>query len=81
MIWPAESIYGGTWGSGEMPAEVLHFELMREMGWTWRDLQATPAYVIRYCADLMMIRRNAEAEQVERSRQESERKAQYGAGA
>jgi hypothetical protein len=61
VLWPAESIYEGTWGGTEVPDEVLHYEVMREMGWSWSDLLQTPAYVVRYCADLMLIRRSAEA--------------------
>lgn len=34
---------------------------MREMGWSFQELQATPVYVRRYCADFMVIRRAAEA--------------------
>lgn len=56
-----------------MPLEVLHFELMREMGWSFGELMATPSYVLRYCIDLMMIRRNAEAEQADKQRREAER--------
>lgn len=26
---------------------------MREMRWTWRDLQATPDYVLRYTWDFL----------------------------
>jgi hypothetical protein len=78
VIWPAESIYGGTWGSDGAPLEVLHFELMREMGWTFADLMATPAYVTRYCTDLMLIRRQAEADQAERQQQDAERQAHSG---
>jgi hypothetical protein len=50
-----------------MPPEVLHFELMREMGWSFAQLQETPAYVVRYCTDLMLIRREAEAEHARKS--------------
>jgi hypothetical protein len=35
---------------------------MREMGWSWTDLQATPHYVKRFCVDCMLIRRRAEAD-------------------
>lgn len=61
MLWPAESIYEGTWGSGPAPVEVQWVELMREYRWSWRDLMATPAYVRRVCWDLMVARRGAEA--------------------
>ncbi|MFE4867734.1 hypothetical protein [Streptomyces sp. NPDC056682] len=60
MIWPAESIYEGTWASGPAPEEVVDFEIMREMGWSWRDLEATPIYVRRYVWDLILTRRQAE---------------------
>lgn len=61
MLWPAESIYDGTWSSGPAPEELVHFELMREMGWTWQELEATPLYVRRYVWDLLVARREAEA--------------------
>ena len=53
-------MYDGTWSSGELPAEIAHFELMREMHWSWPDLQAAPFYVRRYCWDLMLARRRAQ---------------------
>jgi hypothetical protein len=34
---------------------------MREMGWSFAELQETPAYVRRFCTDLMVVRRQAEA--------------------
>jgi hypothetical protein len=51
----------------------VHYELMREMHWSWSDLQDAPAYVVRYCTDLMNVRREAEAEQAEKQRREAER--------
>jgi len=56
----AESVYDGTWSSGPAPQELEDFELMREMHWTWRDLQECPAYVRRFCWDLTLARRDAE---------------------
>ena len=56
-----------------MPPELLHFELMREMGWSWADLQEAPPYVRRYCTDLMTIRRQAEADAAERASKEARR--------
>lgn len=67
MLWAAESIYDGTWSSGPPPDEVVDFEVMREMGWSWRELQATPWYVRRYVWDLMGIRRQAEQDAQERA--------------
>jgi hypothetical protein len=43
-----------------VPAEVVDYELMREMGWSWDELERTPTYIRKYCADLMSIRRRAE---------------------
>lgn len=60
MLWPAESVYEGTWSSGPAPEELVDFEVMREMGWTWRDLQDTPFYVRRFTWDLILARRDAE---------------------
>jgi hypothetical protein len=60
VLWPAESVYEGTWSSGPAPEELVDFEVMREMGWTWRDLQDTPFYVRRFTWDLILARRDAE---------------------
>ncbi|MEY9937291.1 hypothetical protein [Streptacidiphilus sp. MAP5-3] len=62
MLWPAESIYDGTWASGPAPAELIDFELMREMHWSWEQLEATPLYVRRYAWDLMLTRRRIQRE-------------------
>jgi hypothetical protein len=68
VLWPAESIYDGTWASGPWPPELADYELMREMRWSWDDLRKTPLYVRRYCADFTSIRRRIEAEAHERER-------------
>lgn len=34
---------------------------MREMGWSFTELQEAPAYVRRYCVDFLTLRREAEA--------------------
>jgi hypothetical protein len=34
---------------------------MREMGWSWQEMQATPVYVRMYCWEISQIRRSAEA--------------------
>lgn len=62
MLTVAESVYGGTWSSGPAPQELEDFELMREMHWTWRDLQETPHYVRRFCWDLHLARLEAQQE-------------------
>jgi hypothetical protein len=46
---------------------------MREMGWSFAELEATPAYVVRYCSDLMRIRRAAEADAQEEANRKAER--------
>jgi hypothetical protein len=60
-------VYDGTWGGGALPGEIVDFELMRGMNWSWDELQATPAYVQRYCWDLMQIRAEAEQAAYDRS--------------
>jgi hypothetical protein len=67
VLWPAESVYEGTWSSGPPPDEVIDFEVMREMGWTWTELQDTPWYVRRFTWDLICARRQAEKAAHERS--------------
>lgn len=54
-----------------MPDEVLHYELMREMGWTFAELMATPVYVVVYCTDLMLTRREAEREAQKKANKEA----------
>jgi len=66
VLWPAESIYEGTWGSGAPPQEMADFELMFHMHWSWPDLCATPMYVKRYTWDLLQARLSAEREAQER---------------
>lgn len=51
----------------------MHYELMREMSWSWQELQDAPPYVVRFCADLMQVRRQAEADREEQQRREAER--------
>lgn len=64
MLLVAESVYGGTWASGDLPQEIVDFELMHPdgMGWSWPALQATSAYVRRFSWDLLQIRRRAAAD-------------------
>lgn len=49
-----------------MPQELVDYELMREMGWSWPDLEAAPPYVRRFCTDLMTIRRRVANERADR---------------
>jgi hypothetical protein len=49
----------------------VDFELMREMGWSWEALQATPFYVRRYSWDMINLRWQAEADQVEEAKREA----------
>ncbi|MCC9307680.1 hypothetical protein LN042_11295 [Kitasatospora sp. RB6PN24] len=67
VIWAAESIYEGTWASGPPPEELVDFEVMREMGWSWQELQDTPFYVRRFTWDLICARREAERAANERA--------------
>lgn len=64
----AESVYEGTWSSGPVPAELEDFEVMREMHWSWDELQSTPVYVRRYCWDFTLARRSAEKDALDRER-------------
>jgi hypothetical protein len=48
---------------------------MREMGWSWDDLEATPMYVRRFCSDLLWLRRQAEAEEIKKAEREASRGA------
>lgn len=52
-----ESIIEGTWGSGDPPQELVDFQLMREMHWTWRDLDETPLDVRQYAWDYILRER------------------------
>jgi hypothetical protein len=52
-----ESIIEGTWGSGEPPREFIDVQVMREMHWSWTDLQATPPDVQQYAWDVIMRER------------------------
>jgi hypothetical protein len=45
---------------------VQWVELMREYGWSWPDLEATPPYVRRVSWDLMVARREAQQRADER---------------
>ena len=49
-----------------MPAEIVDYELMREMAWSWTEMERTPPYVRKFCTDLMVIRRRCEAERAKR---------------
>lgn len=62
-----ESILGGTWGNSEPPPEEwVDFLIMKRMRWSWDELQATPLYVRRYCADFLGL--IAEAEEKDRKK-------------
>jgi hypothetical protein len=67
VLWPAESIYEGTWASGPAPVEVQWVELMLAFSWSWQELEATPPYVRRVCWDLLVARRKAERQANERA--------------
>jgi hypothetical protein len=67
VLWPAESVYGGTWSSGPVPVEVQWVELMIVFKWSWQELLETPAYVRRVCWDLLAARREAQRAADERA--------------
>lgn len=68
-----ESILGGTWGHSEpAPAEWGDFLLMKQMRWSWKQLEATPLYVRRYTIDFLGL--IAEAEEAERKKAERKKK-------
>lgn len=62
-MWLAiQSVYDGTWGGSTVPQEIVDFEIMREMHWSWKQLQETPVYVRRFTWDCIQARREAEQE-------------------
>jgi hypothetical protein len=66
----AESVYDGTWSSGEVPEELRDFEVMLATGWDWEQWRVkTPVYVQRFFWDLLCIRREAEANANEQASQ------------
>ena len=66
-------MYGGTWASGDVPPELVDFELMRTMKWSWDQLQATPHYVRRFCWDLIQSRNQAEHARIEAAKPKEQR--------
>lgn len=69
----ADSVYGGTWAGETVPAEIVDFELMRTMKWSWRDLETTPRYVRQYCWDLIQARNKAESDRIEAAKPRGDR--------
>jgi hypothetical protein len=49
------------------------------MGWSWVELQDTPAYVRRFCWDLLQVKRKAEHDAVEDAKRRSGRGDRRGA--
>lgn len=47
---------------------------MRDMHWSWEQLQATPRYVRRYCSDFLTLHAEARAEAADRAQREIERR-------
>lgn len=79
MLWPAESIIEGTWGSGQPPQEFIDWFLMRHMRWSWDELQATPHYVQRYAFDFLQAQFRHESDQMDAANRRAEQ-AQTQAG-
>jgi hypothetical protein len=65
---PVMSIVEGTWGSGAAPEEFETFLLMREMHWSWDELQRTPRYVQRFCWDFVQLIFQKESDDAEAHR-------------
>jgi hypothetical protein len=51
-----------------VPQEIADFELMggENIAFSWRDLEETPAYVRRFCLDLLSIKRRCIADRSNR---------------
>lgn len=71
-----ESILNETWGRGEpAPPQWVDYCLMKQMRWSWRQLQETPVYVRRFCIDFLSL--TAEAEDA--AQRKAERQAEINA--
>jgi hypothetical protein len=56
-------MHGGVPGSSiEPPPFAVEIEVMREMGWTWQDVQETPADVLDVIIEQMASSRHWTAE-------------------
>lgn len=67
---PVESILSGTWGGDAGPDEWTDFRVMREMGWTFEQLQATPTYVRGFVADFIGLMAAAQEAESKPSRRD-----------
>jgi hypothetical protein len=74
----AESVFDGTWGSGEIPEDLRDYLLCRHMRWTWAELEATPAYVRRVTWDLMQAEIRAQDDEMESARRQQQAAQQQG---
>lgn len=75
VLWPVESIIEGTWGSGQPPKEFYDFLLMREMHWSWDQLNETPPYVQRYSFDFIQAIFEQERSDADKANRGSNRRA------
>jgi hypothetical protein len=67
-----QSILNGTWGNSQpAPPQWNDFLLMKQMRWSWEELQQTPMYVRGFCHDFLGEIADAE----EAARKKSERRA------
>jgi hypothetical protein len=48
----------------------VDFQLMREMRWTWAELQGTPIEVRTFTWDFIRMQRAAEAERAEKAKKQ-----------
>lgn len=52
--------------------EFVDFQVMREMRWTWEQLQATPIDVRAFCWDCIQMERQVAAERAEKTKRETQ---------
>lgn len=48
---------------------------MRQMRWSWEQLQQTPMYVRRYCLDFLVMVNEQQDREMERERRKAKRDA------
>lgn len=70
-----ESIIEGNWASGAPPEEFIDFQLMREMRWTYQELQDTPMHVRQYAWDYLTRERAVADAQAKKAARARERQA------
>lgn len=72
MLVVADSVFDGTWASGQLPEELRDYLLMKYMRWSWEQLEATPLYVRRFTWDLMQAEITAQNDEMSSARRKQE---------